>query len=206
MELNNNIIPMNSLGAPKTPGKRFIRSLEYEVLANLTLQQFTQDDVIDFAQLLALPMKNRIPGLAAEYGNKRMHRMITLILKEFVYSVKLPKSKKLTDTKINVCACDLMLAAYEDQMGMEDLVVFFERAKKGKYGSFGKLLTHFSIMQKLEFYRQARHEAYVKIMKERETERKAEEKTERIAPEPTAINNLFGDENIAKVIPMKRIS
>jgi hypothetical protein len=175
------------------------------MIASLTLQNFQLEEGVDFDGLLSIPLKTRIPGLVEEYGNKRMHRMVTLILKEFCHSIKLPKSKKLTETKTSVCACDLMLAAYEDQLGLEDLIVFFERAKLGKYGPFKKMLTHYSIMEKLEQYRQERYKAFLLIRERQEAERKSEGPQERISPEPTAIKHLF-ELPQAKVIPMKKIS
>jgi hypothetical protein len=200
-----NTIPDKVKVLPKTgTSKRYIRSLEYEVLANLTLQHFQKDGEADFEQLLSIPRTNRVPGLSEEYGKKRMHKLITLILKEFCYAIPLPKSKKLTETKINVCACDLMLAAYEDYLALEDLIVFFERAKQGKYGSFKKMLTHYSIMEKLEQYRQERHAAYVKIKENQEAEQKALGPVERTSPEPTSIKQLF--DQTGNGIPLKKIS
>jgi hypothetical protein len=202
MDFKNNLISLDGSGSPlgKGTGKRYVRSLEYEVLANLTLQNFQKEDQVDFAQLLSIPVENRIPALVEEYGKKRMHRLIMLILREFVYNIPLPKSKKLTDTMISVCACDLMLAAYEDQLGLEDLIIFFERAKQGKYGPFRKMLTHFSIMEKLEQYRQERYAVYVQIKEKKEAELKELGPKERISPEPTAIKKLFDQ------VPMKKIS
>jgi hypothetical protein len=156
----------------KTPGKRYVRSLEYEVIANLATKQFLQDGQILFDKLLAIPLKERIPALINEYGLQRAHRLIKMILQEFCYSIPLPKSAKLTETKIAACACDLILAAYEDQLSLEDLILFFERAKEGQYGKFKGMLTHFSIMQKLDQYRLDRTETYHRLKEEHEAELK----------------------------------
>jgi hypothetical protein len=188
-----------TLPAPKSPGKRFVRSLEYDRLAYLTLQNFGAGDEPDFAGLLAIPLSNRIPALIREYGMKRMHQMIRLILKEFCYSSSQPKAKKLTDTRIAVCACDLMLAAHEDQLSLEDLIVFFERAKAGKQGNFKKPLTHYSIMEQLEEFRQKRHEVLLQIRRKQEEEHKAFGAAERTCSEPTAILNLFGPDGLRKI-------
>src|SRR5215203_4636457 len=154
----------------KAPGKRFVRSLEYEVIANLATKQFLQKDVVLFDKLLSITLTERIPGLINEYGLKRTHRLIKLVLQEFCYSVPLPKSAKLSETKISACACDLILAAYDDQLSLEDLIVFFEMAKAGTYGKFKGMLTHFGIMQKLEQYRLERSGAYDKLKEKKEAE------------------------------------
>lgn len=170
MENTNKIIPIERQEPElkPAPGKRYVRSLEYEVIANLALKQFVAGDQILFEGLLAIPLSERIPGLIKEYGLKRAHRLIKMVLQEFCYSIPLPKSAKLSDTKIAACACDLILAAYEDQLGLEDLIVFFEKAKQGKYGKFKGLLTHFGIMQKLEQYRLERSEVYYRLKEAQE--------------------------------------
>jgi hypothetical protein len=192
-------------GLAKKSKKRFVRSLEYEVIANLALHQYVNKDRADFKLLLSIPLKERIPGLISEYGLKRMHKLIKLILQEFCYSIALPKSKKLTETKTSVCACDLILAAEEDQLSLEDLIVFFELAKTGKYGKFKGVLTHYSIMQKLEQFRQERYETYVRLKEQIQADQKSAGPADKISPEPTAIKNLF-DRPDGNLIPMKKIS
>jgi len=200
MNYNNNII---SLDKARRSRKRFTRSLEYELIASLALQQYSTEDTANFESLLSIPLSERIPGLINEYGLKRMHRLVKTILNEFCYSVNLPKSKKLTETKTSVVACDLILVAEEDQLSMEDLIVFFELTKNGKYGKFKGLLTHYGIMEKLEQYRQERYTTYIRIKKQKEAEVRLLGPTERISPEPTPIKKLFED---GKVIPFKKIS
>ena len=182
------------------PGKRFVRSLEYEVIANLATKQFLQEDVVLFDRLLSVPLTERIPGLINNYGLKRAHRLIKMVLQEFCYGIALPKSAKLTETKIAACACDLILAAYEDQLSLEDLIVFFERAKQGKYGKFKGMLTHFSIMQKLEQYRHDRTEAYHKLKEEQEAQFKKMNELPRIG-EVRSIGEIM---NQAEVIDMTK--
>ena len=202
MNDTNNIL---SLDEAKKSRKRFVRSLEYEVIANLALQQYVKDNNPQFNLLLSIPLSERISGLLGEYGLKRMHKLIKLLLQEFCYSIALPKSKKLTDTKISVCACDLIIVAEEDQLSLEGLIVFFELAKTGKYGKFKGILTHYSLMQKLEQFRQERYETYVKLKEQKETEQKNLGPAERISPEPTAIKHLF-DQSDGNIIPLKKIS
>jgi hypothetical protein len=200
MNYNNNVI---SLEQAKKKRKRFTRSLEYELIASLVANQYSTTDGANFEALLSIPLSERIPALINEYGLKRMHRLIKTILNEFCQSVALPKSKKLTETKTSVVACDLILVADEDQLSMEDLVVFFELAKNGNYGKFRNLLTDYSIMEKLEQFRQERCATYVQIKEQKEAEVRLLGPTERISPEPTLIKKLFED---GKVIPFKKIS
>lgn len=197
---SNNII---SLDEAKKSRKRFTRSLEYELIASLALQQYSTANGANFEALLSIPLSERIPSLISEYGLKRMHRLIKLVLSEFCSSIALPKSKKLTETKTSVVACDLILVADEDQLSVEDMIVFFELVKNGKYEKFKSLLTHYAIMEKLEQFRQERYQTYVRIKEQKEAEVRLLGLTERISPEPTPIKKLFED---GKVIPFKKIS
>lgn len=174
MENTNKIIPIEGQQPvlKPTPGKRYVRSLEYEVIANLALKQYVEGDQVRFDGLLSIPLAERIPGLVKEYGIKRAQRLIKMVLQEFCFSIPLPKSAKLSDTKIAACACDLVLAAYEDQLSLEDLIVFLERAKEGRYGRFKGTLTHSGIMQKLEQYRLDRSAVYYRLKDEQEAELK----------------------------------
>ncbi|MGZ3922864.1 MAG: hypothetical protein ACXVBJ_03800 [Flavisolibacter sp.] len=198
MNDNNNVI---SLEEAKKSRKRFTRSLEYELIAGLAVKQFSTANGANFEALLSIPLAERIPALVNEYGLKRIHRLVKTILNEFCHSVALSKSKKLTDTKISVVACDLILVADEDQFSMEDLIVFFEMAKNGAYGKFKTLLTHYSVMGKLEQFRQERYENYIRIKEKKEAEVRLLGPAERISPEPTPIKQLFEE---GKVIPFKQ--
>ena len=199
----DNIIKMEGQMAPvmkKKPGKRFVRSLEYEVIANLAMKQFAKGDAIAFDKLLAILPEERIPGLINDYGLKRAHRLIKMVLQEFCFGIPLPKSAKLSETEISAVACDLILAAYEDQLSLEDLIVFFEKAKEGKYGKFKGTLTHFAIMQKLEQYRKDRADVYQKLIKEQEARIKKLKDVPRIG-KPRTIGDLFQQ---AEVIDMAK--
>jgi hypothetical protein len=182
--------------------KRYVRSLEYELIANLALQQYTSGEEILFRPLLGIPVSERIPALVGEYGLKRMHRLVKLVLNEFQLSLAVPKSRKLTETRTSVVACDLILAAEEDQLSLEDLIVFFEKARAGRYGKIKGTLTHVGIMRMLEQYREERFQNYVKLKEERELEMKRKGPQERTSPQPTAIKHLFDD----GVVPLRKIS
>lgn len=200
MNNTHSIIPIESQ-VPElkaATGKRYVRSLEYEVIANLAIKQFVDGDAIRFDGLLSIPLAERIPGLINNYGLKRAHRLIKLVLQEFCYSIPLPKSAKLSDTKIAACACDLILAAYEDQLSLEDFIVFLERAKDGKYGKFKGMVTHFSVMQKLAQYREERSAAYYKLKGEEEERFKKMNNIPRIG-DVKSIGEIMQQ---AEVIPM----
>ncbi|HJW16420.1 MAG TPA: hypothetical protein VJ499_04840, partial [Flavisolibacter sp.] len=108
--------------------KQFVHSLEYELIAGLALQQYIKNGEADFKLLLSIPLSERIPGFIREYGLKRIHQLIKILVKEFYTTPPLHKIKKPSETKLAFCACEVMLAAMEDQLSIEDLIIFLELA------------------------------------------------------------------------------
>lgn len=151
-------------------GKRYVHSLEYELIAALAIKQYTHGEDAAFDRLLSIPLTERIPGLINAYGLKRAHRLIKTILQETIWNIPLPKSAKLSETKISAVACDFILAAYEDQLAMEDFIVAFDRMKKGRYGKFKGSVTHFGVMEKLNQYRTERSAVYQTMKAEQEAQ------------------------------------
>lgn len=192
--------PKTSLRAVKstestTPRKRFsplnINTLEYGIITNLVLQNYQKDSKVKFDALLAIPLSERIPGLIESYGKKTVHRLLVMILKEFNNKLKLPKAKKLTETKISIAACELMLTAYEDQLALEDVILFLQRTKAGLYGPIRNLILPSVLFDKFEMYRQARHDIFMKLKEARDAEYKALGATPRSSHEPKAIGDLL---------------
>jgi hypothetical protein len=179
---------------PKTrrnTSRLYTSTVEYTMIANLVSQQYQDDKAIRFDALLGIPVEDRIPGLIERYGNKTMYRLLVMILKEFFAALPLPRYKKPTETKTSVTACQLMLTSYEDQLALEDVILFLQRVKAGVYGSIKNLADPIILFTLLEIYRKARHEAYTKIKAQKEAEYKAMGPLARIAPEPTSVKDLM---------------
>lgn len=185
--------------------KQFVHSLEYELIAGLALQQYIKDGEADFQLLLSIPLSERIPGFIREYGLKRIHQLIKLLVKEFYSTPPLHNIKKPSETKLAFCACEVMLAAMEDQLSIEDLIIFLELAQKGRYGNFKGLPPHTIVIQKLEDYRQERFEAYVSLKQQIHQEQKNLGPSERISGEPVALQQLINEQDWS-IIPLKKIS
>lgn len=203
MDIRNNISYFKTADK-KTPVKRKVtkrvtKSLEYEMITHLAVQQFQQDNEIQFDRLLSIPVKDRIPAMINEYGRKRIHQMLYMMVKEFNYRIALPKAKKLTETKMSVAACEFLLIAEEDYLALEDFIVFLERMKAGQYGPIKVLTSHYILMERFEKYRQARYEAYQKIKEKKEAELKQLGPTVRTADQPTHINALLDDAFIVDI-------
>lgn len=194
MSIRSNIIALDGPQPQPSETKRsrkFTHSLEYEIIANLVLQQYQTEDKIRFDLLYSIALTDRIPALTNEYGKKRMYKLVVTLLREFCISIPLPKSKKLNDTRINVCTCDLMISADEEALSMEDFILFFERTKRGHYGPIKKFLTHQLIKEKLEMYLIDRANAFLKISEEKNASLKALGPVERTCEEPKQIGEIL---------------
>jgi len=181
--------------AQQTTRKRFsplnINTLEYGIITNLVLQNYQQDGSVNYEALLSIPQSDRIPGLIESYGKKTVHRLLVMILNEFNNKLLLPKIKKLTATKVSMAACELMLTAEEDQLSLEDVILFLQRAKAGLYGPIKTLILPSVLFDKFEMYRQARHAVYMKFKEKRDAEFKAMGAVPRSSSEPAAIGELL---------------
>jgi hypothetical protein len=179
----------------KPARKRFsplnINALEYGIIANLVVQNYQQDGNVKYEALLSIPLSERLPGLIENYGKKTVHRLLVMILKEFNNKLSLPKAKKLTETKISIAACELMLTAYEDQLALEDVILFLQRAKAGLYGPIKNLVLPSVLFDKFEMYRQARHDVFIKLKEARDAEFKTLGAAPRSSNEPKAIGDLL---------------
>ena len=124
------------------------------------MQQYVRKGRPDFERLLSIPLADRVPELTKQYGKPKTQQLIRLLLEQFCLGWKKTRHFRLTETGMDVCACDIHLAAEEDQLSMEELIIFFELTIKGKWATYPDVLTHFGIVEKLEAYRKERCEAY----------------------------------------------
>lgn len=188
--------PVKSTEAPKATPKRqpkpYVNTLEYDLITSLVQQQYMKDGAIQFNLLEGIAQEDRIPALMTDFGVKRMHHMLLMMVKAFCFSLPITRAKKLTDTKMSAVACDLMVAAQEDSLALEDVILFFYLAKQGKYGPIKSLAYHYQFMSLFEQYRKVRRQALQQLHGQKEAELKVVlGNEERIAPQPTAIGDLL---------------
>lgn len=188
--------PVKSTEAPKPKPKRqpkpYVNTLEYDLITSLVQQQYMKEGAIRFELLEQIALEDRIPALMTDFGVKRMHHMLLMMVKAFCFSLPISKAKKLTDTKMSAVACDLMVAAQEDGLSLEDVILFFHAAKQGKYGPIRSLTYHYQFMSLFEQYRKTRRQALQQLHGEKEAAlRVVLGNEERIAPQPTPIGDLL---------------
>ncbi len=192
--MENTLTRSAVIGADNTPKKFYrpnLNTLEYGIISNLVVQQYGPNGEVKWNALLSIPLTERIPGLIHSYGKKTAHKLLVMILKEFTNALSLTKIKKMTDTRIAIAACEIMLTAFEDQLSLEDVILFLQNAKAGHYGVIKNMSHPQQLLNLLEGYRQSRHEAYQKLKEEKDRQYKQLGDEERTAQNPTSLNDLL---------------
>lgn len=147
-----------------------------------------------FPLLLQTPLQDRIPGLAAKYGNKRIHALIVILVTNFCNGLNL--IRPMTESQIVSCSFELMNTASEDQLSVEDLAVFFQGAITGKYGRILDRMDQQILFELLENYRQERHISYSNYQEERHAQLKSLGPIDRECEDQQEIKDLFRQANI----------
>ncbi len=150
--------------------------------------------MVKYESLLAIPLKDRMVGLVNQYGKEKIHGLLIVMLTDFCnfYNVIRPMSA----TQIVDCAFELINTSIEDYLGIEDFTIFFQGAKNGKYGKIYDRLDQQIIFDMLEMYRQERHEKYMNIKEEKESNYKAMGDNFRSCDDATELKDLFHQANL----------
>lgn len=148
-------------------------------------RQYVQAGQIQFDKVLSISLHARIPNLTHVYGYEAIHKIVAALLKSFNDSMNL--IRPMTDEQIFDCSEALVMTTEEDQLSIEDYVLFFKGAKEGKYGKVLDRMDQQTVFSMLEEYRQERHRNFIRIKEEKETALKSMGATERTnQPNPIA--------------------
>jgi hypothetical protein len=135
--------------------------------------------LVRFDKVLSISAHGRIPNLTHIYGFEAIHEILIVLLTSFSNSLNL--IRPMNSDQIVECAHELVMTTQEDQLSIEDYVLFFKGAREGKYGKILDRLDQQTIFEMLEQYRQRRHEQYLRIKEEKEVNYKALPVNDRIA-------------------------
>lgn len=141
------------------------------------VRKYYSRGVIDFEKVLSIDAFARVPNLTHVYGFEMIHKLVAVLLTQFNNSMNL--IRPLTGEQVVEISEALVMTAEEDQLSMEDLVLFFKGAREGKYGKIYDRLDQQMVFQILEEYRQQRHEAYRRSEEARHLQFKGIGETER---------------------------
>lgn len=158
------------------------------------LSQFKENGIVKFEPLLGIPVKDRLPGLVDQYGAKKIHQLLVVLLTQFCNTFNV--IRPMTAEQIVACASEILNTSTEDYLSIEDLTIFFQGAKNGKYGKIYDRLDQQIIFEMLEVYRQQRHEQYLNIKEEQHANLKALGPSFRSSDSVTEIKELFHQANL----------
>jgi hypothetical protein len=149
------------------------------------MQNYQNRGIVLFDKVLAISLHARIPNLTHVYGFENIHKLLGAMLTAFNESLNL--IRPMTAEQIFECSRDLIMTTEEDQLSIEDYVLFFNGAKQGKYGKILDRLDQQTVFAMLEEYRQERHRQFIRIKEEKESDFKSMGSTERTnQPNPIA--------------------
>ncbi|HEV7620107.1 MAG TPA: hypothetical protein VGO09_00160, partial [Flavisolibacter sp.] len=135
-------------------------SFEYKVLASSIIEQYQDGGHTQFEKMLAIPQSDRIPALAIQFGYSQIIHLLKKMIREFIAAIPSTEEKIYTDKAIEGYAFDIYLIACIDFLSLEDIILFFENTKAGKYGQLSPF-TPYKLLELLNIYLQERHLAYI---------------------------------------------
>lgn len=132
------------------------------------VKHYSDSNRPNFNELLKI--KERLPDLVKSVGMADIGKILMSEVTKFVqcYTVVRPMSAD----QIASCAAALILSSEEDFLSLQDLVLFFEGAKQGKYGRVLDHIDQHVIFEMLDQYREIRHRQYLSIKEEKNVQLK----------------------------------
>lgn len=121
------------------------------------MQYMGSDGAVDFIKLQGISLYGRIPNLTHVYGIQKIHMILAALLTRFGNELNL--IRPMTAEQIESCSFEMLLTSQEDQLAIEDYVLFFKGALQGKYGRILDRLDQQTVFTLLEEYREQRWQA-----------------------------------------------
>ena len=124
----------------------------------------------NFPALLSIPTSERLPAMASK-DLQRTDMIVTAGLTMAMESMNLARS--MNAAQVMDLSSAIIDTAAEDNLALEDVVIFLQKLVRGHYGSNYESMDIPKFMGKFEEYRQERHESMMRIKEERDAQYKA---------------------------------
>jgi hypothetical protein len=146
---------------------------------------FKERGVVMFREVLSVPSSERIPVLATtKEGKTRLLIALSASLRSALKNINLRIG--LNEDQIISLAGKIIDTAYEDNLGLEDVLLFLDGLITGNYGKIYDRLDAPTFFELFENYRQERHEALQRIRYEQDANYKSLGPTERASEDTTS--------------------
>jgi hypothetical protein len=156
------------------------------------LQQFKNNGVVNFANILSIPSKDRLPELVQIHGQQKIHALLVMMLADFANSFNL--IRPMTQDQMVSTALELIATSYDDNLAIEDFAIFFSDAKSAKYGKVLDRMDQQTVFELFENYRQNRHKAYLQSKEEQNVKFKGYGPSDRICDDREEEQNVMRKE------------
>lgn len=124
----------------------------------------------NFRAILSIPTGERIPAMAA-HDPMGMDMIVTAGLTMALEGMNL--SRPMNEAQVMDLSITIIDTAGEDNLALEDLMIFLQKLVRGHYGSNYESMDIPKFMSKFEEYRQERHEALMRMREEQHAQHKA---------------------------------
>lgn len=138
----------------------------------------TKNGAVNYPEVLQIPVGDRICGLISAGGYKRVHIMLSAGIQLALESLNL--SRGLSPAQIVDLSDIIIDSATEDNLGIEDVVLFLQKLVRGESGTLYNSIDIAKFMEAFEDYRDKRHKAMLDIRYEREQQYQVSGRTDRI--------------------------
>lgn len=153
------------------------------------IKHYTQANNPKFDKLLKV--KERLPDLVMAAGSAQIGKLLMVELTKFVQSYTVVRP--MNEDQIAECAYALLSTSEEDWLSLQDLIIFFDGAKQGKYGRVLDHIDQHIIFEMLEVYRQQRHITRLRIKEEQDTKFKGYGNSNRTSDERVDVETDIRD-------------
>jgi hypothetical protein len=135
------------------------------------LRQFkTPTGGANFPALFSVPVGERLPAMAKNNFNEALTIVSAAVTSAMsLLNLRLP----MTDDQVIDLADALLDSAAEDNLALEDLVLFLQQLTRGKYNPLYESMDLAKFMEKFEIYRETRWKAVLKYNENKHLEYKS---------------------------------
>lgn len=106
-----------------------------------------------------VPVTERLPALAKIYGNDKIAGVLSIAITNALNNFNLRVG--MNSEQIANLAFELINESEQDQLALQDIMLFLDGLPKFKYGKVYDRMDMPTFFEMLEVYREQRHQAYV---------------------------------------------
>lgn len=136
-------------------------------------------EVNHLAVITNVPRSERLPALSKIYGNDKIAAVLSKSITKALNNLNLRVG--MNPEQVAELSYALIETSEEDQLAIQDILLFLEGLPKAKYGKIYDRMDMPTFFEMLEVYREKRHKEYMELKYEQEAQYKASGDTTRMS-------------------------